>query len=142
MLLVVLLLPPTLVDAKVITWEGKLISVSVSTERLSRVEFSENLRSVFLSRSDFAVEKEEKSLYIRALAPEIEDTLFVLGESGTTYGLNLSVSDNPDQTIVISYFPKSLEVQTERARQVPSLDLLRSMMRALPVGWVRDHQSQ
>ena len=91
-----------------IKWEGKPISVSISTERLTRIEFPENLRSVFLSRSDIAVEREEKSLYVRALAPEIEDALFVVGESGTTYELILSTTDNPDQSIVISYFPKVL----------------------------------
>src|SRR5215470_15536268 len=94
----VLLLLPSILSATNIKWEGKPISVSISTERLTRIEFVENLRSVFLSRSDIAVEKEEKSLYLRALAPEIEDTLFVVGESGTTYEINLLTSDNPDQT--------------------------------------------
>jgi hypothetical protein len=117
----------------VIKWEGKPISVSISTERLTRLEFAENLRSVFLSRSDIAVEKEDKSLYVRALAPEVADTLFVVSESATTYELNLSTSDSPDQTVVISHIPKSLQVQAERARQVPVLDLLRSMVRGLPV---------
>src|SRR6266536_1738190 len=100
MLLIVLLLSPILVDAKVITWEGKSVSVSISTERLTRLEFPETPRSIFLSRSDVAVEKEDRSLYVRALAPEIEDTLFVVSESGTTYEINLSTSDNPDQTVV------------------------------------------
>jgi len=49
-----------------------------------RIEFPETLRSVFLSRSNVAVEKEDTSLFVRALAPEIEDTLFVVGEGGTT----------------------------------------------------------
>jgi hypothetical protein len=89
-LLVVLLLSPTLVDAKVIKWEGKPVSVFISTERLTRIEFPENLRSVFLSRSDIALEKEERSLYVRALAPDVGDTIFVVGESGTTYEINLS----------------------------------------------------
>ncbi len=133
MLLVVLLLSPTLVDAKVIKWEGKPVSVFISTERLTRIEFPETLRSAFLSRSDIAVEKEDRSLYVRTLAPEIEDTLFVVGESGTTYELNLATSDNPDQTVVISYLPKSLQVQAERAGKVPALDLMRSMVRGLPV---------
>jgi len=132
-LLAVLLLSPTLVDGRVIKWEGKQVSVSISTERLTRIEFPENLRSVFLSRSDIAAEKEDKSLYVRALVPEVEDTLFVVGESGTTYEINLSTSDNPDQTVVISYLPKSLHVQAEQARQVPALDLMRSIMRGLPV---------
>jgi len=132
MLLAVLLLSPTLVDAKVIKWEGKPISVSISDERLTRIKFPENLRSVFLSRSDIAIEREDKSLYVRALAPEVEDTLFVVGESGTTYEINLSTSDNPDQTVVISYLPKQLQVQAERAGKVPALDLMRSMMRGLP----------
>jgi TraK protein len=133
MLLVVLLLSPILVDAKVITWEGKSVSVSISTERLTRLEFPETPRSIFLSRSDVAVEKEDRSLYVRALAPEVEDTLFVVGESGTTYEINLSTSDNPDQTVVISHIPKQLQIQAERADRVPALDLLRSMMRGLPV---------
>ena len=124
---------PSAVQAKVIAWDGKPISVSISAERLTRVEFPENLRSVFLSRSDIAVEKEERSLYVRALAPEIEDTLFAVGESGTTYEINLSASDNPDQTVVISHVPKSFQAQAERAGQVPALDLMRSMMRGLPV---------
>ena len=74
--LLVLLVLPSILEARVVKWEGKPISVSVSTERLTKIEFPENLRSVFLSRSDIAVEREEKSLYIRALAPEVEDTLF------------------------------------------------------------------
>src|SRR3990167_2088457 len=128
-----LLILPISLHAGVIRWEGKPLSVSISTERLTRIEFPETLRSVFLSRSDFAVEKEEKSLYVRALAPDIEDTLFVVGESGTTYEINLSTSDNPDQTVVIFHLPKLLQLQAERARQVPALDLLRSVMRGLPV---------
>ncbi len=128
-----LLLLPAVLHAGVIKWDGRPIPISISTERLTRIEFPEILRSVFLSRSDIAVEREEKSLYVRALAPDAEDTLFVAGESGTTYELNLSVSDNPDQTVVISHIPKSLQAQAERARQVPALDLMRSMMRGLPV---------
>ena len=53
---------PASLHAKVIKWEGKSISVSISTERLTRIEFPEPLRSVFLSRSDIAVEKEEGPL--------------------------------------------------------------------------------
>jgi hypothetical protein len=49
----------------------------------------------------------------------------MVGESGTTYALNLSVSDNPDQTVVISSISKSLLAQAEH--------LMRSMMRGLPV---------
>jgi hypothetical protein len=128
-----LLVFPAGLHAGVIKWEGKPISVSISSERLTRIEFPEMLRSAFLSRSDIAVEKEDRSLYVRALAPEIEDTLFVVGESGTTYELNLSVSDSPDQTVVISSIPKSLLAQAEQAKQVPALDLMRSMMRGLPV---------
>src|SRR5215510_16290179 len=128
-----LLFLPSALHARFIKWEGKPISVSISTERLTRIEFAENLRSMFLSRSYIAVEKEEKSLYLRALAPELEDTLFVVGESGTTYEINLSTSDNPDQTVVISSIPKSLQATAERAGQVPVLDLMRSMMRGLPV---------
>jgi hypothetical protein len=95
--------------------------------------FLKRFRSVFLSRSDIAVEKEDKSLYIRALALEVQDSLFAVGESGTTYEINLSTSDSPDQNVVISSIPGSFLVQAERARQVPALDLLRSMMRGLPV---------
>jgi len=128
-----LLLFPTVVHAGLIKWEGKPVSVSISTERLTRIEFPENLRSVLLSRPDIAVEKENRSLYLRALGPEIVDTLFVVGDSGTTYEINLSTSDNPDESVVISGIPKSLQVAAERARQVPALDLMRSMMRGLPV---------
>jgi hypothetical protein len=46
-----------------------------------------------------------------ALAREVEDALFVVDESETSYELNLSTSDNPDQTVVISYIPKQLQVQ-------------------------------
>jgi hypothetical protein len=128
-----LLFFPAILHGRVIAWDGKSISVFISTERLTRIELPETLRSAFLSRSDIAVEKENRSLYIRALAPEIEDTLFVVGESGTAYEINLSTSDNPDQTVVISHIPKSFQVQAERAGKVPALDLMRSMMRGLPV---------
>ncbi len=57
-----LLFFPTVLNVRVIKWEGKPLSVSISTERLTRIEFPENLRSVFLSRSDIAVEKEDRSL--------------------------------------------------------------------------------
>jgi hypothetical protein len=129
----VLLLLPSILHARVIKWEGKPISVSISAERLTRIELPETPRSLFLSRSDIAVEKEDRSLFVRALALEIEDALFVVGESGTAYEINLSTSDNPDQTVVISHIVKSLQVQAEQARQVPALDLMRSMMRGLPV---------
>src|SRR6266542_4368737 len=113
---------PTSLHAGVIKWEGKPISVSISSERLTRIEFPETLRSVFLSRSDIVVEKEDKSLYIRALALEVQDSLFAVGESGTTYEINLSTSDSPDQNVVISSIPGSFLVQAERARQVlPSI---------------------
>jgi hypothetical protein len=82
----------------VIKWEGKPISVFISSERLTRIEFLETLRSVFLSRSDIA-EKEDKSHYIRGLAPEVQDSLFAVGKSGTTYEIILSTSDNPDQIV-------------------------------------------
>jgi hypothetical protein len=132
-LLALLLFLPDALHARVIKWEGKPLLVSISTERLARIEFPEALRSAFLSRADIAVEKEDRSLYIRALAPEIEDTLFVVGESGTAYEINLSTSDNPDQTVIISHLPKQLQVQAERAVRVPALDLMRFMMRGLPV---------
>ncbi len=128
-----LLVFPTALHAGVIKWEGKPLSVSISGDRLTRIEFPETLRSVFLSRSDIAVEKEDKSLYIRALALEVQDSLFAVGESGTTYEINLSTSDNPDQTVVISSITKSLLTQAEQAKQVPALDLMRSMVRGLPV---------
>jgi hypothetical protein len=124
---------PSAVQAKVIAWDGKPISVSISAERLTRVEFPENLRSVFLSRSDIAVEREDRSLFVRALAPDVADALFVVGDSGTTYEINLSTADNPDQTVVISHIDKFIQTQAERAGQVPALDLMRSMMRGLPV---------
>jgi len=117
-----LLVFPTALHARVIKWEGKPILVSISGDRLTRIEFPETLRSVFLSRSDIAVVKEDKSLYIRALALEVQDSLFAVGESGTTYEINLSTSDSPDQNVVISSIPGSFLVQAERARQVlPSI---------------------
>jgi hypothetical protein len=128
-----LLVLPSILDARIAKWEGKPVSISISTDRLTRVEFPENLRSVFLSRSDIAVEKEERSLYVRAVASDIEDTLFVVGESGTTYAINLSTSDNPDQTVIISSISKSLQIKAERAGKVPALDLMRSMMRGLRI---------
>jgi len=128
-----LLFSPAVLEARVVKWEGKPVSVSISTERLTRIEFPEILRSVFLSRSEIAVERDERSLYVRALTPDVDDALFVVGESGTTYELNLSVSDNPDQTVVITSITKSLLTQAEQAKQVPALDLMRSMMRGLPV---------
>jgi hypothetical protein len=124
-----LLFFPTVLHARVIKWEGKPISVLISTERLTRIEFPESLQSAFLSRSDIVLEKEDRSLYVRALTPDVQDALFVVGESGTTYEINLSTSDSPDQTVVISHVPKSLQVQAEQARQVPALDLMRSTMR-------------
>ena len=128
-----LLFFPAVLHARAIKWEGKPLSLSISTERLTRIEFPETLRSVFLSRPDIAVEKEDRSLYVRALVPDIEDALFAVGESGTTYEMNLVTSENPDQTVVISHVPKSFQAQAERAGQVPALDLMRSMMRGLPV---------
>jgi len=124
---------PSLLHAAVIKWEGKPISVLISTERLTRIEFPESLRSAFLSRSDIVLEKEDRSLYIRALAPDVQDALFVVGESGTAYEIRLSTSDNPDQTVVIAYTPRSLHAQADRSGKVPALDLMRSMMRGLPV---------
>ncbi|MCZ6905672.1 MAG: hypothetical protein O7G28_00035 [Deltaproteobacteria bacterium] len=81
------------------------------------IDFSETSRSAFLGRYDISIEKEDRSLYLRALLPDTEDTLFVVGESGSTYEINLSTSDNPDQTVLIPHTPKSLEVQAERVRQ-------------------------
>ena len=66
-------------------------------------------------------------------APKIEEALFVVRESGTAFEMHLSISDNPDQTVVIYHISKSLQVQAERAGKVPALDLMRSMMRGLPV---------
>jgi hypothetical protein len=112
-ILALLLVFPTVLHARMIKWEGKPLSVSISTERLTRIEFPESLRSAFLSRSDIVVEKEDRSLYVRALAPDVQDALFVVGESGTAYEINLSASDNPDQAVVISSITKSLLTQAE-----------------------------
>lgn len=60
------------------------------------------------------------------LAPEVEDALLVFGESGTTYELNLSTSDNSDRTVVISHFPEAFQVQAEQAGQVPAWGLMSS----------------
>jgi len=42
-------------------------SVSIFAEPLTWIECLEVLRSGFLSRSDIAVEEEDRSLYVRAL---------------------------------------------------------------------------
>ena len=99
--LAVLLLLPSQLQARVVKWEGRAVTVLISTERLTRIEFPEPLRSAFLSCSDISIEKEDRSLYLRALLPDTQDTLFVVGESGTTYEINLSTSDKPDQTVLI-----------------------------------------
>ena len=62
---------PAGLHARVIKSEGKPLLVSVSTERLTRIEFPESVRSAFLSRSDIAVEKEDRSRYGRVLAPQV-----------------------------------------------------------------------
>ena len=129
-----LLVFPAGLHAGVVKWEGKPILVLISTDRLTRIEFPESLRSAFLSRSDVVLEKEDRSLYVRAMAPDAQDMLFVVGDSGTTYEINLSTSDNPDPTVVISNIAKSVWAHAEQARQVPALDLMRSMMRGLPAG--------
>ncbi len=131
--LAVLLFLPSHLDARVVRWEGRALRVLISPDRLTRIQFLETLRSAFLGRSDISIEKEDRSLYLRALLPDTHDTLFVVGESGTTYEINLSTSDKPDQTVLISHTPKSLEAQDKKARQVPALDIMRSMMLGLPV---------
>ena len=65
-------------------------------------------------------------------APKIEEALFVVRESGTAFEMHLSISDNPDQTVVICHISKSLSAEA-RAAQMAVLDLMRSMMRGLPV---------
>ncbi len=131
--LAVLLALPSQLQARVVKWEGRAFTVLISTARLTRIEFPETPRSVFLSRFDISVEKKDRSVYLRALLPDIQDTLFVVSESGTTYEINLSTSDEPDRTVLISHTSKSLGVKAEKARQVPALDLMRSMMLGLPV---------
>jgi len=60
-----LLLLPTILHAGVVKWDGKPIPITISTERLTRIEFPEILRSVFLSRSDIAVEREEVLILLK-----------------------------------------------------------------------------
>jgi hypothetical protein len=72
------------------------------------------------------------------IVPDFAHALFVVGGSGTTYEINLSTSDSPDQTVVIPYIPQSLQFQAHRARGVPALDLMRSMMRG--VWWMGTRQ--
>src|SRR5437870_4246782 len=98
-IMLALLVLPSILDARIAKWKGKPIPVSISAQRLTRIEFRESLRSAFLSRSDIVVEKEDQSLYVRALAPDVQDALFVVGESGTIYEINLSTSDKPDQPL-------------------------------------------
>jgi hypothetical protein len=68
----------------------------------------------FLSRSDIAVEKEDRSLYLRALLPDTQDTLFVVGESGTTYEINLSTSDKPDRPFSSPTLRNRLKLKIKR----------------------------
>jgi hypothetical protein len=56
-----LLIFPSGPDAGVIKWEGKPLVVSISTDRLTRIEFPETLRCVFLSRSDIVLAEGGKS---------------------------------------------------------------------------------
>ncbi len=58
------------------------------------------------------------SLSLRALLIDTSKTLFVVGESGSTYEINLSTYDKPDRTVLISHTPISFEVQAELVRQV------------------------
>ncbi len=76
--LAVLLLLPSQLQARVVKWEGRAVTVLISTDRLTRIEFPETPRSAFLGRSDISIEKEDRSLYLRALLPDTEDTLFVV----------------------------------------------------------------
>jgi hypothetical protein len=85
-IMLALLVLPSILDARIAKWKGKPIPVSISAQRLTRIEFPESLRSAFLSRSDIVVEKEDQSLYVRALAPDVQDALFVVGESGPVSG--------------------------------------------------------
>jgi hypothetical protein len=64
------------------------------------------------------------------IVPDCPHALVVVGESGTTYKINFSTSDNPDQTVVICHISKSLSAEA-RAAQMAVLDLMRSMMRGL-----------
>ncbi|MEE9569143.1 MAG: hypothetical protein V3W37_07145 [Candidatus Binatia bacterium] len=72
--LAVLLLLPSQLHARVVKWEGNPVTVLISTERLTRIEFPETPRSAFLVHSDISIEKEDRSLYLRALLPDTEDT--------------------------------------------------------------------
>jgi hypothetical protein len=90
--------------------------------------FGRNLQA---SINIYFAEQNGKSL-LKVLAPELEEALFVVRESGTAFEMHLSISDNPDQTVVICHISKSLSAEA-RAAQMAVLDLMRSMMRGLAV---------
>ena len=53
-------------------------------------------------------------------APKIEEALFVVRESGTAFEMHLSISDNPDQTVVICHISKSLSAEARAAQMAVS----------------------
>ena len=55
------------------------------------------------------------------LAPEVEDALLVVGESGTTYELNIYTSDNPHRAVVIFLiYPKPFRFRpSEQKKYLP-----------------------
>jgi len=67
------------------------------------------------------------NLLLQVFAPKIEEALLVVRESGTAFEIHLSISDNPDQTVVICHISKSLSAEA-RAAQMAVLDLMRSMI--------------
>lgn len=88
---------------------------------LPESSFLQRCDRCFVTRSDIGVEREERGALCASARIGSRRYSFCVGESGTTYELNLSVSDSPDQTVVISSIAISPLAQAKQARQVPAL---------------------
>ena len=125
-----------------------LAFLSLDLHRKSVVPVVQNVQSLTHNRGQFQTFQSLRMCEVMILpefwrktigiVPDFAHVLFVVGGSGTTYEIDLSTSDNPDQTVVIPYIPQSLQFQADQARKVPALDLMRSMMRG--VRWMGTRQ--
>ncbi len=76
---------PTELLARVVKWEGKPLTALISTERLTRIDFPETPRCGFISRSDIAAEKEDRSILCWQ-DPETNQTTISSRSSSATRG--------------------------------------------------------
>lgn len=132
LLIAILFFPQAAFGGRTVRWEGKPVDVFISSKRLTRIEFSEPLKSILFSKPEISVEREDSSLYVRALADDAADTLFATAKSGAVYEIRLSTSEKPDDVVAISYAPASLKERVEQAQKSPTLELMRLMMLSLP----------